>query len=220
MSDPNTRTDAEPLSAGEGSYSLAAPFLEYEYPEDFPEQRAVEDLIKVATESFPKMLPLNSYSARVHARTNWLRHIVFGAAPIFGRAAAKQGWNVNLTRRRFDHFVVKVAEAGKARPALRQLASSQEWRSIDDALFPHRRPAKLKGRPKSVPVDAEKLRAYRSEFSQEDFADKCDVSLATIQRGEDGACWSEGAFSKVADAISVLTGKTVRPGELQKRQKP
>jgi hypothetical protein len=72
-------------------------------------------------------------------------------------------------------------------------------------------PAPRRGRPpNSFQVNAVKLKSLREGFeegySQEDFAGKCDVSLASIQRGEAGGRLSRAVLEKVVSGIKALGG--------------
>jgi len=75
------------------------------------------------------------------------------------------------------------------------------------------------GRRAGTKVDCQKLRLYRGKWSQQDFAEKCDVSLTTIQRGEVGGRWGDGTFDKVADTITKLTERRVTPEDLKNSRK-
>jgi hypothetical protein len=75
--------------------------------------------------------------------------------------------------------------------------------------------AKPPGRPKGKLVNGPRLREYRGTLSQEGFAEACDVSINTIQRGEAGKAWTEEIFNDVANAITRLTGKQVKPDDLK-----
>jgi hypothetical protein len=61
--------------------------------------------------------------------------------------------------------------------------------------------AKQSGRPRGETVNGRHLRACRGELSQEEFADKCLVSLATIQRGEAHGRWTDSTFEKVREVL-------------------
>ncbi|MGA2150159.1 MAG: helix-turn-helix transcriptional regulator [Bryobacteraceae bacterium] len=78
--------------------------------------------------------------------------------------------------------------------------------------------AKSGGRPSGTTVDSVRLRTYRAQYSQEDFADKCGVSLGTIQRGEAGRRWDEKTFVTVAKNITALGNKRVSPEDLKNRR--
>jgi hypothetical protein len=62
-----------------------------------------------------------------------------------------------------------------------------------------------RGRPASgVRVNAVRFKSLRKEYSQEDFAGKCDVSTASIQRGEAGGRLSEEILRKVVAGATIL----------------
>lgn len=75
-------------------------------------------------------------------------------------------------------------------------------------------PAPKRGRPQGEPVDAEALRRLRGEYSQEDLADKCGVSVDTIQRGEHGGRWDRRKFEIVAAVLTQLNGRIVTVKDL------
>jgi DNA-binding XRE family transcriptional regulator len=79
--------------------------------------------------------------------------------------------------------------------------------------------AKKGGRPEGQVVDGRKLREYRGKWSQEEFAEKCGVSLATIQRGEAGEPWTDRTFDDVAKTITLLIGKPVTSEDLKNLKK-
>ena len=74
------------------------------------------------------------------------------------------------------------------------------------------------GRRLGVLVDGAKLKQYRGNLSQLEFAEKCDVSVDTIQRGEAGARWSDKIFTVVAETISQLSELIVKPEDLKNRK--
>ncbi len=102
-----------------------------------------------------------------------------------------------------------------------------EWNSLHSAKRPvsateqtsarysrnHKRP----GRKPGTEVDAKRLKQYRGNWSQEEFADKCGVSVDTIQRGEAGHRWGDKNFALVAKAIELLTGQSCKPENLKNR---
>ena len=76
-----------------------------------------------------------------------------------------------------------------------------------------------RGRRLGAEVDAAHLKQFRGDLSQVEFAEKCDVSLDSIQRGEGGGRWSDKTFEAVAATITILTGKSVKPEDLKNRRK-
>jgi hypothetical protein len=74
---------------------------------------------------------------------------------------------------------------------------------------------KSRGRPKRDRVNKDKLIKVRGEYTQEDFAGKCDVSLSTIQRGEAGQAWEHQTFQKVAETVSQITGEKFHAEDLK-----
>jgi hypothetical protein len=95
-----------------------------------------------------------------------------------------------------------------------------DWaRHLADAVAIANAMAKKGGRPEGQLVDGRKLREYRGKLSQEEFAEKCDVSLATIQRGEAGAPWTDRTFDDVAKTITLLIGKPVTSEDLKNLKK-
>jgi len=74
------------------------------------------------------------------------------------------------------------------------------------------------GRKKGQQVNAAKLRELRGTLSQPEFAEKCGVSVDTIQRGEAGGRWSANTFPVVADTASMLLGCRIRPEDLKNRK--
>ena len=81
------------------------------------------------------------------------------------------------------------------------------------------------GRKARSRVDGERLKGYREKLkmTQEDFVDRCDVELRTIQRGERGEGWETDTYEAVAAGISRMLGsagfgETVTPEDLQKNQ--
>jgi hypothetical protein len=59
------------------------------------------------------------------------------------------------------------------------------------------------GRNPGELVDAGKLKRFRGNLSQSEFAEKCqDVSPATIQRGEAGGRWDSKTFVRVAETLT------------------
>src|SRR5262249_18288646 len=76
-------------------------------------------------------------------------------------------------------------------------------------------PVKKRGRPAAArSVNAAALKKFRGEFSQEDFAGKCDVSLASIQRGERGHKLSRTTLDKISTALCLLLGTSITVADL------
>ena len=125
--------------------------------------------------------------------------------------------------------VVRLTEALQEVPAARpptaapaEAPDAQKRAEPPENRLPAREPppAPEKKRPGRHPgelVDGQKLRKYRIDWSQQDFAEKCGLSLATIQRAESGERWSAGTFEKVASTLTVLTGGNMTPQDLKKK---
>ena len=97
----------------------------------------------------------------------------------------------------------------------RNVANNQE--ASGHALRKMVQPKKRSGRKPGTTVNAAKLKQYRGNLSQEEFADKCGVSVDTIQRGEAGRRWGDRNFIRVAEAIELLTGRSFKLEDLKNR---
>ena len=82
--------------------------------------------------------------------------------------------------------------------------------------------SKRPGRKPSTPVQGERLKAYRGRLymTQSEFASRCGVDVATIQRGENGNGWDAKTYAAVADGLSLMFreagfSETVTPEDLQ-----
>jgi hypothetical protein len=65
-------------------------------------------------------------------------------------------------------------------------------------------------KPRSWPVNGERLRELRGDEKQESFAEKCSVSVPTLQRGEKGAKWSRKTIDRVAQRLEIDSSIFVR----------
>jgi DNA-binding XRE family transcriptional regulator len=105
---------------------------------------------------------------------------------------------------------------GMSEPGERDTNPGFDWaRYLTDPVVM----GKKGGRPEGQVVDGRKLREYRGKWSQEEFAEKCGVSLATIQRGEAGEPWTDRTFVDVAKTITLLIGKPVTSKDLKNLKK-
>jgi DNA-binding XRE family transcriptional regulator len=76
------------------------------------------------------------------------------------------------------------------------------------------------GRPQGKAVNGEKLRKLRelTGLTQEELAEKCAISVDTIQRGEAGERWDGTTFENVASTLSILTNRKTSKEVLQNRK--
>jgi DNA-binding XRE family transcriptional regulator len=81
--------------------------------------------------------------------------------------------------------------------------------------------AARRGRKPRCPVNGEKLKWYRKrcKMSQGDLAEKLEVDLSTIQRGESGRAWEEDTFIAAAQVFAGLLNERVTPEDLKIPQK-
>lgn len=72
------------------------------------------------------------------------------------------------------------------------------------------------GRPRSVPVDWQKIRALRGDRSKDEFAELSQIAVRTLDYAEaHGACLSERLVTRIAAALGVssdeIRGRVVTP---------
>jgi hypothetical protein len=73
---------------------------------------------------------------------------------------------------------------------------------------------KLHRRPPGVQVDKKKFRKLRGNYSQQDFAEKCDVGRHSIQRGERKGRLDQATLEKIAKHASELYGRSITADDL------
>jgi DNA-binding XRE family transcriptional regulator len=116
----------------------------------------------------------------------------------------------------------KLSEESKRELRIRALHAVADSLNTDQTIQPspeETKKAKTGGRPSGTLVDGPKLQEWRGGFTQEDFAEKCGVSVATIQRGEAGGRWDQDTFDKVAETIGMLTEKPITSQDLKNLRK-
>jgi hypothetical protein len=119
--------------------------FQYRYPADFPAvaQRQMESLRKKANASLRRK-PIDSFADWSEAKRVWVLELASGAATIIGRIAAMENWSANQAREMLKDFTLQGARAaGMTAPAVERFFQSDEWKSLDDALFPFETPPGL-----------------------------------------------------------------------------
>ena len=71
-----------------------------------------------------------------------------------------------------------------------------------------------RGRPAGRRVDGDKIKKYRGEYSQEDFAAKCDVAVSTLQRAEHSHKADEPTLIKIARCVRDVRNIDCSPDDL------
>jgi len=82
-------------------------------------------------------------------------------------------------------------------------------------------PPVVPGRKPCPLVNGKRLKEYRKlcGMTQEQLAEKCEIGLSTIQRGEAGEGWGEESFKAVAEIFTALLNRPITPEELKEPQK-
>lgn len=137
---PAARGDCSPGYSEPNSGTLYADrvHFQYRYPEDFPAdaQRQMESL-RLATTASLRGKPIDSFADWSEAKRVWVLEIASGAATIIGKFAAMKNWSANQAREVLKDFTLQAAFAAEmTAPAAERFFKSDEWKRLDDELFP------------------------------------------------------------------------------------
>ena len=112
--------------------------FQYQYPADFPadSQRQIEAL-RVKANALLQAKVVDSFDDWSEAIRVWVLEMTSGAAAIIGRVGATRIWSANQVRKTLKEFSLQAALAAKmTAPAAQRFFVSDEWKALDDVLFP------------------------------------------------------------------------------------
>jgi hypothetical protein len=135
---PDPNDDSGTTSKPGDTFYVDSVHFQYRYAEDFPAdaQRQIESLRKEANEHL-QTKPINSFEDLSEAKRAWLPEVASGAATIIGKFAAMKSWSANQIRETLKDFTLNAAYAARmTTPAVERFFRSDEWKTLDDALFP------------------------------------------------------------------------------------